>query len=138
MKTYAGDGGKVASVFGGSEQLEYKEGDYLYRDVYYFGEKKFMGLETVYFQGEPVCSVSYFGSCSGKPEEIYEFLKQALLENWKNVRIWKEVEWDKGDYKYICKPDFNGSIEEMAGAEQIYSKDKEVYRFFYGGGIIGD
>jgi len=39
-KTYAGAGGKVPAVLTGSEQLEYKEGDLFYRDVYYVGNRK--------------------------------------------------------------------------------------------------
>lgn len=135
-KTYAGDEGEVESAFEDSKQLEYKKDDYLYRDIYYTGKKKFMGLETIYYQQQPVWSMSYYGSCTEEPEEIYDFLKEALLKNWKDARTWKEVEWEKGDYKYLCKPDFEGSIEEMAGMEQIHKKDEQVYSFFYGGGLI--
>ena len=70
-------------------------------------------------------------------EEIDKILRGALLANWENTRIWKKVEWEKGDYKYTCQPDFEGSIEELAGTEKLFKQGKEVYRFFYGGGFIG-
>lgn len=135
-KTYAGNGGRVQPTLDGSNQREYKEEDWFYRDIYYSGKKKFMGLETIYYQQQPVWSMSYYGSCTEAPREIYEFLTEALLENWKKARTWKEVEWGKGDYKYVCKPDFKGSIEELAGMEQIYKGGEQVYSFFYGGGLI--
>ena len=131
-KTYAGDGGKVQPAFNGSTQLEYREGDWLYRDVYYTGKGVFMGLEAIYRKDKPIWSMSYYGSCKDAPEEeVYNFLKEALLANWETTRIWKKVEWGKGDYKYICQPDFEGSIEELAGSETISKEEKEIYKFFY-------
>lgn len=137
-KTYAGAGGKVQPVFNDSTQLEYKEGDLFYRDVYYTGKGIFMGLEVIHYQNKPVWAMSYYGTCKGaSEEEIYNFLKEALLANWEITRIWKKVEWEKDDYKYICQPDFEGSIDELAGVEKILKQEKEVYRFFYAGGLIG-
>src|SRR6056297_3055857 len=136
-KTYAGGKGEIKPVLDGSTQLEYKEGNYFYRDIYYSGNLKFMGLETIYFKDEPIWSMSYYGRSFIKDEKkIYKFLKEALLEKWQKARIWKNVEWEKGDYKYICKPDFKGSIEEMAGLEEIFKDNKKVYQLFYAGGII--
>lgn len=136
-KTYAGNGGRAQPAFSGSNQLEYKEEDWLYRDIYYSGRGKFMGLEVVYYKRKPVWSMSYYGSCKEQPEqEIYDFLKQALLENWKSARIWKEVEWKKGNYKYTCQPDFEGSIEEFAGVEKIFKEGRKIYQLFYAGALI--
>jgi len=36
-----------------------------------------------------------------------------------------------------CWPDFEGSIEELAGIERIFKKGREVYTFYYAGGLIG-
>jgi hypothetical protein len=136
-KTYAGGGGKVKPVFAGSDQLEYREGDWLYRDVYYTGNGVFMGLETVYFQNEAVWSMSYYGNFKGMTEEeVDSVLRKALMENWETARTWRKVEWKKGKYEYACAPDFEGSIEEMAGAEKISKNGEEVYRFFYAGGLL--
>lgn len=138
--TYAGGEGKATAVFSGSYQLEYRTGDWLYRDIYYSGKNNglFMGLETIYYQKEPIWSMSYFGD-SGEmtEEEIDSVLKQALLDKWKETRLWKKVEWQKEDYKYICQSDFEGAIDKMAGMEEILKKDRQIYSFFYGGGIIG-
>lgn len=136
-KTYVGESGKVTPVFDGSTQLEHKEGDWLYRDVYYTGNRIFMGLEAVYYQNKPVWSMSYYGSFKGMTEEeLDKILRKALMENWETTRIWKKVEWEKDEYKYICQPDFEGSIDELAGSETISKQEKEIYKFFYAGGII--
>lgn len=147
IKTYAGGGGKVKPVFKDSDQLEYKEDDWSYRDVYYTGNGIFMGLEVVYYQDKAVWSMSYYGNFKKmKEEELDSILRQALLDNWEKARTWQKVEWEKGDYKYICEPDkaedleqeeFTGSIEEMAGMEKIFKHGKDVYTFVYAGGLIG-
>ena len=137
-KTYAGDGGKAQPAFGGSTQLEYREEDWLYRDVYYTGNGIFMGLEAIYYQDKAVWAMSYYGNFKKMSEkEIDQILRKALLENWQTARTWKNVEWNFKDYKYVGEPDFEGSIEEMAGSEKISKQGKEVYRFFYAGGLIG-
>ncbi len=136
-RTYAGEGGKVNAVLGGSDQLEYKEGDWFYRDVYYNGNGIFVGLEAIYYQDKAVWSMSYYGNYKGmSEEEVDKILRKALVENWQTARTWQKVEWQSGNFKYVCKPDFEGSIEEMAGAEKILKGEKEIYRFFYAGGLL--
>jgi len=136
-KTYAGAGRKVKPAFDGSNQLEYKEGSQFYRDVYYTGKGIFMGVEVVYLENNPIWAMSYYGNSKRIAEkEIDEILRKALLENWQETRIWKRVEWVQNEYKYICEPDFEGSINELAGSEKILKNEKQVYSFFYAGGII--
>lgn len=137
-ETYAGKGGKVKPVFNGSAQLEYKKGKWFYRDIYYTGNGIFTGLEVVHYQNEPVWTMCYYGNFKGMTEEETDkILREALLKNWQEVRIWKKAEWKKGDYRYICEPDFEGSIEELAGVEKIFKKGKQVYTLYYAGGFIG-
>lgn len=136
-KTYAGSGGKAQPAFDGSSQLEHKEGDWFYRDVYYTGPKSFMGLEAIYCQDKIVWSMSYYGSFKGMTEdELDQVLREALMQNWKTTRIWNKVEWEKDDYKYVCQPDFEGSIDELAGLETISKAGKEIYKFFYAGSLL--
>ena len=136
-KTYAGGGGEVEPAFKNSHQLEYKEGDWFYRDVYYTGKGIFMGLDTVYFQDKAVWSTSYYGNFKKMTEEeVDSVLRAALLDNWETARTWHKVEWQKGNFKYICEPDSASSIEEMSGTEKIFKNNEEVYRFFYAGGLL--
>lgn len=134
-KTYAGAAGAVKPAFKDSEQLEYKEGDFRYRDVYYGGNGTFSGVEVVYFQGSALFSMSYFGNYKAvSEEELDKVLRKALLENKEKARIWESVEWKEGEYKYIC--DGNGDWEELGGTEEIYKKDEKVYWFYYAGGLL--
>ena len=138
-KTYASGGGKVTPAFVGSDQLEYTEDKWLYRDVYYTGNGIFTGLEVIYLGDKPVWTMSYAGSfkkMSG--QEIDSILRPALMDNWKTTRLWHEIEWKSGSYKYICTPDSSdGSIDEMTGVEKILRTGEEVYSFYYAGGFIG-
>ncbi len=137
-KTYAGSGGKAQPAFNGSDQLEFREEEWFYRDVYYTGNGIFMGLEGIYYQDKPVWVMSYHGNFKKmSEEEVDSVLRKALLDNWGTARTWQRVEWKKGDYEYRCEPDFKGSIEEMAGMERILKNNEEVYNFFYAGGLIG-
>ena len=65
-RTYAGldDDATVASpVFRGSKQLEYRESDLHYRDIY-FGMSFFVGQETVMANDRVIWSMSYSGGVS--------------------------------------------------------------------------
>lgn len=137
-KTYAGAGGGVKPALTGSKQLEYKEKSWLYRDVFYVGNGIFVGLETIYHQAKPVFGMSYYGNFKGMSEkETDRILRGALIANKEKTRTWKEVQWEKDGYQYLCQPDFGKSIDDFGGSETISKKRKEIYRFFYAAGLIG-
>jgi len=136
--TYAGDRGKVKPAFPGSTQLEFKEGSWFYRDFYNLGNLIFMGLETVYSKGKPVWSMCYYGDFKKMTEsEVDKILRTALIIHKDKVRLWEKVEWQRGQFKYLCTPDFNRGIDEVAGLEEIYKGEDKVYLFYYAGGFIG-
>lgn len=136
-KTYAGNVGKVKPILRDSKQFEYKKGGWLYRDVYYTGNGIFTGIEVVYFKNKAVWGMPYYGNFKKMTEkEVDLILRTALLENWKTARTWKSVKWRKGNYEYVCTPDFKGSVKEIAGSERIFRNKKEVYKFFYAGGLL--
>ena len=135
-KTYAGDSGKVTPSFTGSHQLEYKEKDWFYRDVYNLGNRLFMGLETVYFQNKPVWSMSYYGNFQEMTEqEVDNILRKALTDKRDKARLWNNVEQKIHNYKYICNG--SGHIDELSGTEKIFKDGKNLYFFYYAGGFIG-
>jgi len=76
--TYAGqdDEATVAPLVPRSKQLEYRDGDYLHRDIY-FGMACFVGQEVVSLRSEPVWSMSYAG---GDSRTIYRFLRLGIEE----------------------------------------------------------
>jgi len=135
-KTYASATGKSKALLPGSVQYEFEDGDFSYIDTYYIGNRIFPGLETVFYKGKPVWSMSYFGDFSKMTEEQTDsMLRKALMETWETTRIYKRVEKDYSDFKYICEG--SGSIDELEGSEEIYVGRDRVYFFYYAGGFIG-
>lgn len=145
LEGYAKGGGKVTPALSGSTQLEYKEGDFLYRDVYYTGKNTFNGMDTVYYKDKPVFATSYYGNWGEMTEEeIDSILRGALVAN-PETRLYKKVTWKpvrqaqgkKDGFVYDCTPDsFSKSISEIGGYESISKDGDEVYRFYYAGSIL--
>jgi hypothetical protein len=76
--TYASAGGEmiVAAILPESHQLEYAEGPFLYRDVYY-GQVFFAGQETVFYDGQPVWSMVYAGGMLTNPPLLGGFQRRG-------------------------------------------------------------
>lgn len=135
-KTYAGDGGKVAPLLSGSDQLEFVENNWLYRDVYFTGKNTFYGIETVYFKKQPIWGMSYCGNWGEMTEaEIDKILRGALIAN-PETRLYKKVSWDKDDFLYECMPESTDGIDEIGGAETISKNGERIYVFYYAGSIL--
>src|SRR4051794_16643448 len=82
--TYAAqrDDASVPAQLHGAKQLEYRDGPYFYRDIY-FGMEMFTGMETVYHWDQPLWAMSYGGgviniSDREQIRSIYAFLREAL------------------------------------------------------------
>jgi len=135
-KTYAGGTAKSEPLLPNSVQYDFADGEFSYTDVYYIGNGRFPGLETVYFKGKPVWSMSYFGDFSKMTEEQADkMLRIALIENWQKARLYHRVEKDYGDFMYTCEG--SGSIDMLEGSEQIEVEGETVFYFYYAGGFIG-
>lgn len=135
LKTYAGDGGKVPSVLKGSSQLEFTEGDFLYRDVYYTGKNTFVGLETIYYKEKPAFSMSYFGNWGTMTEEEIDLiLRGALIAN-PETRAFTDVKWEKDGFVYECATETD-SIDEIGGTEVISKDGEQLYYFYYAGSLL--
>jgi len=134
-QTYVGNAGKVEPLLQGSNQLEFTEGEWFYRDIYNQGNSKFIGLETVYYRDKPVWSMSYYGNFEHiSEEEVDKILRKALLEKSDKVRLWNTVQHEMGEYVYMN--DASGSIEEMEGSEIVERNNETVFFFYYAGGTI--
>lgn len=134
-KTYAGGEGRVEPAFRHSSQLEYTEGDWLYRDIYYTGKNTFVGLENIYYKDKPVFSMSYFGNWGEMTEEeIDVILRGALVAN-PETRAFKDVKWEKEGFVYECAADTD-SIDEIGGTEVISKDGEQVYYFYYAGSLL--
>lgn len=136
-KTYAGNSGQVSKPFlQGSRQLEYSKSDWLYRDIYNIGNKKFIGFETIYFKNTPVLSMSYYGNFEKMTEEeVDKILRKALIDKGDNVRLWNVVKYKMDEYSYINEG--SGNIDQFEGSERIEKNGKTLYFFYYASGLIG-
>ena len=129
-KTYAGQGGKVEPALSGSKQLEYAEGDWFYRDIYYVGEHAFLGIETIYFQGKPAWNMVYRGEWNDiTDEEVRSILPAALIANANTARINQRVEWTRDNYRYLCEGE--GELEKFHGLETVFKDSQSVHRVVY-------
>jgi len=141
-RTYAGlddDATVSARIFPGSKQLEYREHDLSYRDIY-FGMTYFVGQEVVEADERVIWSMSYAGGLSpgitdrGEALAIYAFLRKGLLGIQADRPFRGPPLFEEGHFRYLNAP--KGDIFEFRGEEQIYRSGTPVYGLQYGGGII--
>jgi len=137
--TYAaGDNdAEVTPVLSGSRQLEYREGDLLYRDIY-FGEAYFVGQETVYEGPAPVWAMAYAGGpLPDSPlavADLYEFLRAVLRRVPEDRPYRGPHDWTEGSLTYSNRT--QGDVWRFRGTETITQKEKVFYRLEYGGGLL--
>ena len=141
LATYVGSGPEADSGTGFSE-LEFKEGDWLYKDSY-TGFFQSWGREVVWYKGEPVWNSLYGGGMRKEfygneqfAHETFTFLKKAMLAGEKieefqprGPREFKEEEWG-----YTCE--WGGDIENFRGDEKISHKGDVVFTHHFFGGFV--
>lgn len=137
LATYAsqGDAASVPALLADSKQLEYRQGEWLYRDVY-FGMFRFAGQEVVYHQSEPVWSMTYSGGLTqddarGQAAEIYAFLRQALLQTPVSLPLRGPSVLTVGDKSYGCAT--VGGVAAFHGTEFIEVAGTKVYELHFSG-----
>jgi len=115
-----------------STQLEFQKGDYFYRDVYFLGDKKFIGQEIIYLDSKPIWGMNYIGDAIGKLET--NFLKESLFKLAEKCRLGGDCKYTKRELKYQDKG--QGDLEEFSGNEEIFLEGKNIYKLNYQGGLI--
>jgi hypothetical protein len=114
--------------------LEFQEGHFLYRDVY-FGMSYFVGQEVVYYQGNPIWSMCYSGGVDKEfVKEVYAFLRKAMRNVSADTPFRGHKEFVEGDYIY--RDSNKGKLDKFVGKETISFADKVVYSLNYSGGFI--
>jgi len=115
-----------------STQLEFQKANYFYRDIYFSGDKRFIGQEIIYQDSMPIWGMNYMGNSIGKLET--NFLKESLFRLSEKCRIGQICEYEKREYKY--QDQGQGDIEDFFGREQIFLEGKNIYKLNYQGGLI--
>jgi hypothetical protein len=138
--TYAaqGDDATVTPLLPGARQLEHREGDLFYRDVY-FGLAAFAGLETVYRADVARWSMAYAGgvlegASDTQMRQVYAFLRNALTRGTVDAPFRGPARHESFGYEYVNE--WRGSLDEFSGAELIRRDGAVVYRLTYAGGRV--
>ncbi|MDO8676594.1 MAG: DUF5680 domain-containing protein [Candidatus Azambacteria bacterium] len=142
ISTYAGDGKEVESQRPGFIELEYKDGDFYYRDSY-AGFFTSSGQEVVWYQDKPIWTQLYGGGMRSNYQnnedfahETFSFLKKVLSHGEKVAAFQPrgEKEFIDGDWKYEC--DWIGDITDFKGSEKILYKNEIVFTHDFLGGLL--
>jgi len=131
----SGEGGERRLDNGGKE-LSYQEGDYKYIDTY-FGFNPFIGEEIVFYQGEFIWGMNFYGrvlSDKVSAKEVYDFLKKAMMLVKESRPFRGPSEFNEDDWKYTDESE--GTIDNFKGKEKIYYQQELVYELEYQGGVI--
>ncbi len=138
QSTYAaqGDDASVTPLLPDSRQLEYREGDLLYRDIY-VGMLRFAGQEVVYYEDRAIWSMSYAGGICTNVDahaagRIYAFLRQALLDAPAEMPLRGPRLLTNESMHYTCQ--CSGSLDRFYGAETITSGTESLYQLYFSGG----
>lgn len=138
--TYAsvGDSATVPTLLAGTKQLEYRSGDFFYRDIY-AGMLRFVGQEIVYFRDKPIWSMCYSGGtlsnvAVNEISAIYAFLRQALRHVPAELPLRGPKDFAEPPYCYVCET--IGTIEQFHGQEHIASDATLLYELHYCGSTL--
>lgn len=137
--TYAGNGKYVEKPERlGFYELEYRDGDWYYRDSY-TGHSRSGGQEIVRYQGIPIWFSGYGGGMFSGYENLsgvtFEFLKKALSTSESGFdSIRGPHALVDGDWKYTYEQ--IGDISNFTGVEKIYYKNELVFFHNALGGIL--
>ncbi len=135
--TYAsGDAAKKIIESDTSTTLTFEDGNRKYHDNY-FGGEPYGGREVVFFKGNPVYIMTYYGWINEKATDfktIYKTLQEALLliDQANPYRGPEEyMQW-----KYIYTNNSVGEVDNFSGEESITYDGEEVYKAKYMGGLV--
>lgn len=139
-RTYAAQGdeaGVSPPLLPGSRQLEYRDLEWLYRDVY-FGMVAFTGQETVLHDETAVWAMVYAGGllpdAARPPREVYAFLRRALRHVPPGRPYRGPAAFGEDDFAYGNQ--WDGGLERFRGVERITLAGRPVYELVYAGGLL--
>jgi hypothetical protein len=140
--TYAalGDAASVRPLLPGSRQLEWHNGVWHYRDIY-FGMAFFVGQEVVSWRGQPVWSMAYAGGVTEELADqedqvarVYAFLRRALQRVSAELPFRGPACWGENRWRYVNHVE--GNLKMFQGAEEIAAAGTVLYRLCYHGGFL--
>lgn len=135
--TYVGGGLPTTPSRTGSHDSSWSDGDWRYLDSY-FGGTDFIGQETLWFRGEPIWAMNYYGYVR-LPELIDAHkagatIKAALSAMYQQGRFLGGFEWSGDHGTYVDRSE--GDAAHFHGREVILVEGQEAYALDYFGGLI--
>ncbi|MFZ2095232.1 MAG: DUF5680 domain-containing protein [Anaerolineales bacterium] len=135
--TYVGGGTRLLPYRLGSHDLQFIEGDWAYHDSY-FGDSDFLGEELVYYRGQVVWGMNYFGRII-LPDmitsaEAGSIIKQSLSKMYQSGRFLGGFKYSLGKFIYTDTND--GDPKFFTGKEWIDIEGEIVYELVYHGGLM--
>jgi hypothetical protein len=139
QSTYLGGSSKLLPYRLGSQDLQFREGDWAYHDSY-LGESDFIGQEIVYYQMKPVWGMNYFGVIK-RPDKITssqagQMIMNSLSRMYAEGRFLGGFEHQEGSLVYIDQN--TGDVRLFQGREYIALGDEVIYELLYHGGLLQD
>lgn len=132
QNTYAAGKNEMTSSQPNSHDFRYEDGDYLYMDTY-FGGQKFIGEERVWIKDNIVWAMNYYGQSLHENFDV-TFLKEALSHVPVSMPFRGPEFYQRGDYIYQCQ--VQGDFDSFTGEERIYCKQEKMYICSFHGGMI--
>jgi hypothetical protein len=142
LNTYAGGGAEIEPKEPGFNDLDFKEGDWSYKDSY-TGFFQSWGREAVWYKNKPLWAQVYGGGMTEKYQadlkfalETFNFLKKSLSagEKQSDFQPRGPKEFVDGDWRYACE--VTGDIAKFEGHEKIFFKDELVFTHDFLGGVV--
>lgn len=131
------DAPKASSSRLKSEDYHFEKGNLIYHDTY-FGSRDFIGEEVVYKDGNPVWGMNFYGyilSETTDGEELYDFLREAMMQEYSNtLPVRGPQDYKKDNWEYTKSVE--GELNRFTGTEEIYRAGMLLYRGYYHGGLI--
>lgn len=132
-------GAAATSLVPDAQQVEYRQGIWLHRTTT-LGTAAVVGQEIVYRQDHPVWGMGYAGGVldlgddPAQMEQVYAFLRAALLRATPMRPYRGPATWREGDYVY--RDQSQGTLRGFWGDERITYRARKVYELHYSGGIV--
>jgi hypothetical protein len=135
--TYVGGGARSLSYRPGSHDLQFHEGAFSYLDSY-FGGSDFLGQEVVYYEGEPVWVMNYYGRILEPARitaaEAGQMIQESLARMYEEGRFLGGFEHSIGNSTYVDASE--GDVASFTGKEWIARDGIRVYELVYHGGLV--
>ena len=135
--TYVGGGAKAPSSRAGSHDLQFVDGDWQYLDSY-FGGTDFLGQETIWYAGNPVWAMNYYGFILRPelitPSQAGQMIKASLSRMYAEHRFLGGFQHVEGEFTYFDTSE--GEFQRFTGREWIERDGIKAYELVYHGGMI--